>query len=167
MWAKIEEVFRDFPAQKRVALYLLERGFQVRADGKIACDGCSVPSTSLARRLGIDRRVVDSAAQKILEDNELKRVFLKMTPIANLLNVAPEIGLGVVMVSVGDAKKPGIIESITNCIARHGVSIRQAVAQDPVFVDDPKFIVITDGEVGGALVEELKSLKGVNQITIS
>jgi len=167
MWSRIEKVFGGFPAQKRVALYLLEKGLGVHGEGKIVCDGCTIPSTSLARRLSVDRRVVDSTAKKILGDNELKRVFMKIKPIAHLVNVAPEIGLGVVSVSVSDAKKPGIIESITDCIARHGVSIRQAVAEDPVFVDDPKFIVITDGEVRGALVEELKGIKGVNQISIS
>jgi predicted regulator of amino acid metabolism with ACT domain len=167
MWKKIEEVFRDFPAQKRVALYLLEKGFQVKDNGRIACDGCDVSSTSLSRRLGVDRRVIDAAAARILEIPELSQVFMKLRPIADLSESAPGIGLGVVSISVKDASKPGIIERLTDCMARHGVSIRQAIADDPYFVDEPKFTVITDEKVHGALLEELQKIEGVSEITIS
>lgn len=167
MWKKIEEVFSDFPAQKRVALYLLEKGFQVKDNGRVACDGCDVPSTSLSRRLDIDRRVIDAAAARILKTPELRRVFSKLRPIADLSESAPELGLGVVSISVKDASKPGIIESLTNCMARHGVSIRQAIADDPYFVDEPRFMVITDEKVHGALLEELQRIEGVSEITIS
>jgi predicted regulator of amino acid metabolism with ACT domain len=167
MWKKIEEVFREYPAQKRVALYLLEKGFQVKDNGRVACDGCEVPSTSLSRRLGVDRRVIDAAAARILETSELRSVFAKLRPIADLSESAPEIGLGVVSISVKDASKPGIIESLTDCMARHGVSIRQAIADDPYFVDEPRFTVITDEKVHGALLEELQGIEGVSEITIS
>jgi len=167
MWKKIEEVFSDYPAQKRVAVYLLERGFQVRDDGKIACDGCYVPSTSLARRLGVDRRVIDSAAARILETEELRKVYTKLKPVAFLRDSAPDIGLGVISIAVKDARKPGILERITDCIARYGVSIRQAIAEDPYFVDIPRFTVITAEKIPGALVEELKAMEGVSEITIS
>jgi predicted regulator of amino acid metabolism with ACT domain len=167
MWNKIESVFKEYPAQKKVALYLLEKGFQVKPNGKIAIDDCLIPSTSLARRLEIDRRVIDSAAKKILESDELRKVFTKLRPIAFLRNTAPEIGLGVVSISVKDANKPGIIESITDCIAKHGVTIRQAVAEDTFFVDNPKFTVITAEKVHGDLVEELQKIGGVREITIS
>ena len=167
MWKKIEAVFREHPAQKKVALYLLEKGFQVTEKGKIACDGCYVPSTSLARRLGVDRRVVDATAERILENEDLRKVYARLRPIAFLVDSAPEIGLGVISISVKDASKPGIIESLTDCIARHGVTIRQAIADDPYFVDEPKFTVIIAEKVPGALVEELKNIAGVSQITIS
>ncbi|HDY74142.1 MAG TPA: amino acid-binding protein, partial [Euryarchaeota archaeon] len=138
MWKKVEEVFRDYPAQKRVALYMLEKGFQVNESGRIAVDGCLVPSTSLSRRLDVDRRVIDAAAARILSTDKLRRVFTRLRPIADLSESAPELGLGVVSISVKDASKPGIIESITNCMARHGVSIRQAIADDPFFVEEPR-----------------------------
>ncbi|RMF89049.1 MAG: amino acid-binding protein [Methanobacteriota archaeon] len=166
MWKKIEAAFRDFPAQRRVAAYLLEKGFQVKENGKIACDGCDVPSTSIGRRLGVDRRVVDSTAKRILEDEELKRVYGRLSPVAFLRDVAPEIGLGVISISVKDASVPGIIEQITDCIARNGVSIRQAIAEDPYFSSEPKFTVITAERIQGSLVEELKNIEGINQITI-
>jgi predicted regulator of amino acid metabolism with ACT domain len=167
MWTKIDAVFKDYPAQKKVALYLLEKGFQVKENGKIACDGCDIPSTSLSRRLGVDRRVIDAAANKILENDDLRKVFTRLRPIAFLRDLAPEIGLGVVSISVKDASKPGIIESLAECITKHGVTIRQAIAEDPYFVDDPKFTVITTDKVHGALVEELQRIEGVSEITIS
>lgn len=167
MWKNIEETFREFPAQKRVALFLLEKGLQVKENGKVACDGVEIPSTSLSRRLGVDRRIVDSTARKILENETLRKVYTKLLPIANLRVVAPEIGLGVISISVKDAKKPGIIEKITDCVAKEGVVIRQAVADDPYFVDEPRFTIITAEKVHGSLLEELKNLEGVSEITIS
>jgi predicted regulator of amino acid metabolism with ACT domain len=167
MWNKIEMAFKGFPAQKKVALYLLEKGLQINDDGKIAFDGCIIPSTSLARRLQVDRRVIDAASEKILENEELRNVFRGLLPIAFLRNIAPDIGLGVISISVKDATKPGIIESITDCIAKHGVAIRQAVAEDTFFVDKPRFTVITSERVRGSLLEELKNLEGVSEITIS
>ncbi|GBE56684.1 hypothetical protein BMS3Bbin16_00893 [archaeon BMS3Bbin16] len=167
MWKKVEEVFRDYPAQKRVALYMLEKGFQVNESGRIAVDGCLVPSTSLSRRLGVDRRVIDAAAGRILNSKELRSVFTRLRPIADLSESAPELGLGVVSISVKDASKPGIIESITNCMARHGVSIRQAIADDPFFVEEPRFTVITGEKVDGELLEALQAIEGVSEIRIS
>jgi predicted regulator of amino acid metabolism with ACT domain len=166
MWNKIDTVFNDFPVQKRVAYYLLEKGLQVKENGKIAVDGCNIPSMSLSRRLGIDRRVIDSAAKAILNDEELKKVFSNLTPIAFLRNSAKDLGLGVISISVKDAKKPGIIKRLTDCISKHKVSIRQAIADDPYLVDEPKFTVVTAEKVHGALLEDLKNIDGVNEITI-
>jgi predicted regulator of amino acid metabolism with ACT domain len=167
MWKKIEVVFKDFPAQKKVALYLLEKGFQVKDNGKIACDGCDISSTSLARRLDVDRRVIDSAAQKINKNFELRKVYSALKPIAFLRDSAPHIGLGVIAISVKDARKPGIIQRITGVIAKHNVTIRQAIAEDPYFVEGARFTVITSEKIQGALVEELKSIEGVFEIAIS
>ncbi len=166
MWKSVDEAFKDYPAQRKVALFLLEKGLQVKENGRIACDGAELSSTSLSIRLGVDRRVVDSTAKKILKTDELRRFYTKLKSIASLRDVAPDLGLGVVSISVQDAKKPGIIERITECISRHGVVIRQAIADDPYFVDEPRFTVITDKRVRGALVEELKNIEGVSEITI-
>lgn len=166
MWKSVEEVFKGYPAQRKVALFLMEKGLQVKENGRIACDGAELSSTSLAMRLDVDRRVIDSTARKILEKDDLRRFYTNLKSIASLRDVAPDLGLGVVSISVQDAKKPGIIERITDCISRQGVIIRQAIADDPYFVDDPRFTVITDKSVRGELVEELKNIEGVSEITV-
>jgi predicted regulator of amino acid metabolism with ACT domain len=49
-------------------------------------------------------------------------------------------------------------------MARRGLSIRQAVSDDPFLVDDPKLTIITDKTIPGELLAEigrLRSVKGV------
>lgn len=166
MWKEIERYFSKYPAQKKVALFLLSKGFQIREDGKVVCESIEIPHTQIARELGIDRRVVDSTAMKILQNEELKEIYGNLHSIAFLKDVAPHLGLGVVIISPEDASKTGIIGKVTGKIAEHGISIRQAIADDPYLTADPVLTIVTDRGITGALVEDLKAIDGIKEITI-
>ena len=45
-------------------------------------------------------------------------------------------------------------------------SLRQAIADDPYFTENPEFTVITESEVKGGLLRELKNIEGIKKITI-
>jgi len=166
MWKIIEEIFDPYPAQKKVVQLLLERGFQVREDEKIVCGNIEIPHTQIAKEAGVDRRVVDATARKILENDVLRRIFTYINSIAFLRDVAIQLGHGVIEISVKDAKKPGIIGSISTKIAEHGISIRQAVADDPDLIDEPKFTIITNEPISSKVIEELKKIPNVKSLTI-
>ncbi len=166
MWSKIEEAFRGYPAQRKVALLLLERGFQVSEKGRVVCGKIEIPHSQIGKELEVDRRVIDATVASILGDKNLKEIFTSLHSIAFLRDIAPKLGLGVVVISVEDASKPGILGRVTSRIAEHGVAIRQAIADDPYFVENPKFTVITETEVTGELFEDLKKIEGVKKITI-
>jgi len=51
-------------------------------------------------------------------------------------------------------------------VARYGLSIRQAVSDDPYFVESPKLTIITEGKVSGELVQLLMGIKGVKRMTV-
>jgi predicted regulator of amino acid metabolism with ACT domain len=166
MWKEVMEKFEGSPSQKRVIELLLERGFQVSPDGKVASGGIEIPHTHIASEIGVDRRVVDLTVKRILEEPELKRIFENMRSIAFLAEVAPLLGLSVIIIHPMDARATGILGEVATVMARRGLSIRQAVSDDPYLVDDPKLTIITDKSIPGELIEEIGRLKNVKGVQI-
>ncbi|MHC1593576.1 MAG: amino acid-binding protein [Methermicoccaceae archaeon] len=166
MWKRILKKFSRFPAQERVVLLLLERGFQVSSAGKVVSGGIEIPHTHIAHEAGVDRRVVDAAASTIVGDEELKVVFQNLQSMPFLKDVAPFLGLGVVIITPTDASRVGIVKDVTGVIANHGISIRQVVTDDTQFTENPKLTVITEGELLGEAVAELLKLDSVKEVTV-
>lgn len=166
MWKEVMEKFEGSPSQKRVIELLLERGFQVSPEGKVASGGIEIPHTQIANEIGVDRRVVDMTAKRILGEPALKKIFENMRSIAFLAEVAPLLGLSVIIIHPLDAKAKGILGEVATVMARRGVSIRQAVSDDPYLVDNPKLTIITDKNIPGELIEEIGRLKSVKGVQI-
>lgn len=166
MWQDVMEKFEGSPSQKKVIELLLERGFQVSHEGKVASGGIEIPHTQIASEVGVDRRVVDMTVRRVLTDPELKRIFENIRSIAFLAEVAPLLGLSVIIIYPRDAKEKGILGDVAREMARRGLSIRQAVSDDPYLVDDPKLTIITDKNIPGALIEEIGRLKSVKGVQI-
>ena len=166
MWGEIEECFKGYPAQKKVAKYLLGMGLRVGKRKKVMCGNIEIAHTQVGREVGVDRRVVDAAVGRILGNKNLIGMYSNLESVAFLRGAAPAMGLGVIVISVDDASKPGVIGTISSKIASHGVSIRQAMADDPYLSENPVFTVITDSEIKGKLFEDLKNMKGVKKITV-
>nr|WP_321420559.1 amino acid-binding protein [uncultured Methanomethylovorans sp.] len=167
MWSAIMQKFEKHPAQQKVIRLLFERGFQVNEEGKVTSGKIEIPHTQLAREVGVDRRVVDSTTEAILEDPLLKNIFQKVHSIPFLRDVAPSLGLGVIIIIPDDAVHTGIIADVTGVISNHGVSIRQAVSDDPYFTNEPRLTIVTDSKVSGEVVEELLKLKSVKGVSVS
>jgi len=53
---------------------------------------------------------------------------------------------------------------VTGILADHGVAIRQVLSEDPEFTDDPKLYVITDAELPGELLVEIRGLEYVRRV---
>ncbi|AGB50110.1 putative regulator of amino acid metabolism, contains ACT domain [Methanomethylovorans hollandica DSM 15978] len=159
--------FEKHPAQQKVIRLLFERGFQVNQDGKVTSGKIEIPHTQLAREVGVDRRVVDSTTEAILEDPLLKNIFEKVHSMPLLRDVAPSLGLGVIIIIPDDAAHSGIIADVAGVISDHGISIRQAVSDDPYFTSEPRLTIITDSKISGEVVEKLLNLKSVKGVNVS
>jgi predicted regulator of amino acid metabolism with ACT domain len=166
MWKEIMEKFEGLPSQKKVIELLLERGFQVTPEGKVASGGIEIPHTQIAHEVGVDRRVVDMTVKRILKEPKLKDVFGHIRSIAFLSEVAPFLGLSVIIIHPTDARERGILGDVAMLIAKRGFSIRQAVSDDPYLTDDPKLTIITDKNVPGELIEEIGRVKSVRGVEI-
>jgi predicted regulator of amino acid metabolism with ACT domain len=166
MWQEIMTMFEGLPSQKKVIELLLARGFQVSPEGKVASGGIDIPHTQIASEIGVDRRVVDMTVKRIRKEPVLKNVFENIRSIAFLVDVAPLLGLSVVIIHPMDARERGILGDVAMVIAKRGFSIRQAVSDDPYLTDDPKLTIITDKNIPGELIEEIGKLRSVKGVQI-
>ncbi|WP_276299146.1 amino acid-binding protein [Halorussus lipolyticus] len=166
MFDEIMQKFEGSPSQQAVIRLLLERGFSVNDEGRVVSGGIEIPNTQIAREIDVDRRVVDSTTDAILEDEQLRRIFQNISSIPSLMDLAPVLDLSVLTVEVTDADEPGIVATVTGLLADDGISIRQTISEDPEFTDDPRLYIITDGDVPGDLLNELKNLDFVRKIEL-
>jgi predicted regulator of amino acid metabolism with ACT domain len=166
MFDDIMEKFEDSPSQQAVIRLLLERGFSVNDEGRVVSGGIEIPNTGIAREINVDRRVVDSTTDVILEDDELRRIFQNISQIPSLMDLAPVLDLTVLTVDVNDTEQPGIVAEVTGRIADRGISMRQTVSEDPEFAVDPKLYIITDEALPGDLINEIRGLEFVRKIEL-
>jgi predicted regulator of amino acid metabolism with ACT domain len=166
MFDEIMEKFEGSPSQQAVIRLLLERGFSVNDEGRVVSGGIEIPNTGIAREIDVDRRVVDSTTDAILEDEELRRIFQNISQIPSLMDLAPVLDLSVLTVDVYDTEQPGIVAEITGLIADRDISMRQTVSEDPEFAVDPRLYIITERPLPGALLNEIRDLEYVRKIEL-
>jgi predicted regulator of amino acid metabolism with ACT domain len=164
MFDEIMEKFEGSPSQQAVIRLLLERGFSVNDDGRVVSGGIEIPNTGIAREIGVDRRVVDSTTDAILEDEELRRIFQNISAIPSLMDLAPVLDLTVLTIEVVAADERGIVAKVTGLLADRDVGIRQVISDDPEFSDDPKLYIITDDPVPGDLLVAIRDLPFVRKV---
>jgi hypothetical protein len=166
MWSEILAKFEKYPAQEKVAKVLLDHGFQVDEKGAVISGIIKIPHRQIAKEAKVDSRAVDQTTQTILKDNLLRNFFSNLKSFVFLRDVAPLLGLGVVIITPLNASRAGIIEEVSQAIAGSGIRIRQAVSDDPYFIDDPKLTIICDTKVPGDLIDILLQLQSVKSVTI-
>jgi predicted regulator of amino acid metabolism with ACT domain len=167
MFETIMEKFEGSPGQQAVVRLLLERGFSVNEDGRVVSGSIEIPNTQVAEEAGVDRRVVDTTTDAVLADPELERIFRNISQIPSLMDLAPLLDLTVLTIAVRSAGESGIIAEVTGLLADRGITIRQAVSEDPEFTDEPRLHIITEGPVPGELITELSELAFVRSIEIA
>lgn len=166
MWSQIKRFFKDYPAQQRVAQLMFERGFQVRDDGKVVSGGIEIPHTQLGKEVGVERRAVDSTVKTILSKDELKRIYTNLRQVCSLQEVAREFNLSVIVFVPENAAQTGIIADVTRIVSENGLSIRQALAEDPSVSQHPKLTLILEGDIPSELIGEIRRLPGTRSITV-
>ena len=165
-FTRIMEKFENSPSQQAVIRLLLERGFSVNDEGRVVSGGIEIPNTGIAREIDVDRRVVDATTDAILEDPELRRIFQNISAVPSLKDLAPVLDLTVLTVYVNDADEPGIVAEVTGLLADRGISIRQTVSEDPDFTDEPTLTVITETELPGDVINEVRALPFVRKLEL-
>ncbi len=161
----IEDFFKDSPSKLKVAKKIVLYGLSVK-NGKIYCNDIEIPYKSLARACDVDQRVVRSAIDSISSNKKISNIFSKFESSVNLKDVSKEIGFGVLVISAYDPKEPGIIASVSKIIADFKINIRQAIVEDPEFIEEPKLYIITEESLPGEIIPKIKNLKNIKSITI-
>ena len=143
---------------------MLRLGISVK-DGKAYCDTVEISDAALGRAAGADRRVVRSAIDKIGRDRELSRFFSGLRPIALLSDVAQQIGCSTLVIYPTDASIPGILADVSAITLAAGISIRQAVIDDPDG-KSPHLLIVLDGNLPSEYIPSLKQCRGVASIAL-
>jgi len=165
MWFSLSKYFGRYPSQGRVARLLLSNGLRVH-EGRVFCNEVEITDTALARAAGVDRRIVRAAVEAIEADAELRAVFSALRATAMLRDVAPAMGWSAIEIIPSDAHVPGILAEVTGVIAEAGISVRQALVDDPELVEEPRLYVITESAVPPELIPRIRKCRGVKSILI-
>jgi len=161
----LQEVFAHKKEQYRVAKFLLQQGISISSSKKLLGSGVEIPYSSVAKVLGVDRRVVKDAVNTILENKHLAKIFTKLSSIPLLRDIANELGFGAIEVIAEDPSSKGLAAAVTKIIAEAGLSIRQITTDDPMF-EHARMIVITQKPLPRELIDEILKVKGVGKVTV-
>jgi predicted regulator of amino acid metabolism with ACT domain len=161
----VKEGFVGLPSQEKVAMLLLRHGIKVEK-GTAYCNDIEQSDAAIARAADVDRRVVRSALDRISATPELDRVFSKLQSMLLLANVAPEINCTTVEIIPTDATMPGILAGVMDIIYRGGLTVRQAVVDDPGVRMDSHLIIVVDGQIPPELLPAMKQCRGVLSVML-
>ncbi len=136
------------------------------SEGRVFCGEVEVSDSSLARAAKVDRRIVRSTLVRIESNPEMREFFERLSPMPLLATVAPVMGWNVLEIIPSNASSPGILADVATVIAEAGISIRQAVVDDPELNEEPRLLVVTEGPVPPEYIPSLKRCRGVKSIII-
>ena len=148
-----------------VAEIMLRHGIAVR-NGKAYCGDVEISDSALGRAAGADRRVARATIDRISNDPKLSAIFSKLISISLFSDVASEIGCSTLEIIPTDATLPGILADVASVIYQAGVTIRQAVVDDPMFNKNAHLIIVLNGELPADFIPVLRSTRGVASIII-
>ena len=163
MWRQISEHLREYPGRLKVAKILVELGLSIR-DGRVYCGEVEQSELKMARAVGVDRRTVRETAEFIESDPMLQPVFKGLKPAGPFLpNVARFLGYRVIEI-YANPHEVGIVTEVSSLISREGISIRQAVADDPDLTPEPKLTLVVEKEPSGETLQKMLKIPGVTKV---
>ena len=166
MWPSIEEEFQRQVVRPNVVKKMIECGMRVSEDEKLYVGDVEVDYLAVARAVDVDRRVVKQTVQQIRRSRYMYSLFSKTQPLGtSLVSLVAQLGYTAVVIEA-DPKSPGVMAGVAEILSRHGMVVRQAVAEDPDMVPDAKMTLVVEGQLTGTAMEELHGLKVVRSIKI-
>jgi predicted regulator of amino acid metabolism with ACT domain len=166
MWNNIKKHFDDYPERLKVARVLVENGLSVKEE-KIYLNQIQIPPVRISRVANVDRRTVTETLCAIKANRELRLIFEEIRPAGHSLKeIAKHLNLGVVEITPVDAKAHGILANSAMLLTKGGLSIRQAIVDDPELSPEPKLTLIVEKKIPGELIAELLKIEGVAKVSI-
>lgn len=166
IWNKVVESLEGYPERLRVAKILVENGLSVR-NGKVFCNQIEIPPIRVSRVAKVDRRTVKEALRAIDENEELRRIFAGVRSAGHSLkHIAKQLNLGVVEITPVNARIAGILANSAIILSEKGISIRQAIVDDPELSPEPKLTLIAEKEIPGELIPKFLKVRGVEKVSV-
>jgi len=150
----------------KVLSKIIEIGARIDKSEKIYVADVEISDMSIARAAEVDRRVVKSTIKQILSSSEVSEIFSNTKPVGiSYVEIAKSLGYEVFIIAA-DPFKTGVIASVTNVLAKHGIVVRQALADDPYLISEPRLTLVVEGKVPPNALNEIKSLSEVKILTV-
>jgi predicted regulator of amino acid metabolism with ACT domain len=166
VWPRVKEQFSRQIVRSDIVRKMIECGMRVSDDDKIFVDDVEVDYSAVARAVDVDRRVVKQTVEQIRGNRYLYSIFSKTKPLGtSLVDLVSLLGYSALIIEA-DPKSPGVMAEVAEILARHGMVVRQALADDPDMVQDAKMTLVVEGELTGRALEELNGLKLVRSMKI-
>jgi uncharacterized protein len=166
MWNKIKTQLQAYPERLKVAQVLIENGLSAKGD-KIFLNEIEIPPVRIARVAGVDRRTVNETLITIKANPELKMIFEQIRPAGtSLKEIAKHLNLGVVEITPTNAAFPGILSNSATVLNNAGLSIRQAIVDDPELSPEPKLTLIVEKKIPGELIPEILKIPGIAKVSV-
>jgi len=166
IWNKVVQRLEGYPERLKVAKVIIENGLSVK-DGKIFCNDIEIPPIRVGRVAEVDRRTVTETIKAIEKHSELREIFAGIRSAGHSLrDVAKHLNLGVVEITPVNARIPGILAKSATILAEKGISIRQAIVDDPELSPEPKLTLIAEAKIPGELIPKFLKIKGVEKISV-
>jgi len=166
IWNKVMRSLEGYPERLSVAKVLIENGLGVR-NGKIFCNDLEIPPIRVGRIAKVDRRTVAETLRAIETDRELREIFAGIRSAGHSLkDIAKHLGLGVIEITRANARTPGILAKSSTLLAEKGISIRQAIVDDPELSPEPKLTLIAEAKIPGELIPKFLKIKGVEKVSV-
>lgn len=166
MWNTIKRHMENYPERLKVARVLVENGLSVK-NGKIYLNEIEIPRTRIAKAASVDRRTVNETLKTIKANEELRQIFEGLRSAGHSLKeIARHLKLGVVEITPVDARIPGILANSAMILAKNGLSIRQAIVDDPELSPEPRLTLIVEKKIPGELIPEFLKVRGVAKVSV-
>lgn len=167
MWEKIQALLETHPERLRVARFLLQNGFSVRGD-KIFVNQIEIATQRIARAVGVDRRTVNETTYAVGSDEKIREIFSKLeTTGPSIRRAAKQMGLGTVEITAEDPNKIGILADASKILADNGISIRQALVDDPELTPEAKLTLIGSKPIPGRAIPLILAIPGVARVSVT
>jgi len=161
MWNQIKTQLQEYPERLKVARILVENGLSIQ-NNKICLNQIEIPPVRIARVAGVDRRTVNETLNCIKANPDLKLIFEEIRPAGHSLKeIAKHLNLGVLEITPVNAKSPGILSNAAMILNQAGLSIRQAIVDDPELSPEPKLALIVEKKIPGELIPEIIKIPGI------
>jgi len=166
MWGKIETQLQQYPERLKVTRVLIENGLSVK-NNKIYVNKIEIPPIRVARSANVDRRTVNETLSSIRNNPELRIIFEQIRPAGHSLKeIAKHLNLGVIEITPTNATGLGILSNTAVILNNAGLSIRQAIVDDPELSPEPKLTFIVERKIPGELIPELLKVPGVAKVSV-
>jgi predicted regulator of amino acid metabolism with ACT domain len=166
MWPSVRKQFSRQIVRPDIVRKMIDCGMRVSDDEKIYVDNVEVDYSAVARAVDVDRRVVKQTVEQIRRDRYLYSIFSRTRPLGtSLVDLVSQLGYSAVVIEA-DPKSPGVMAGVAEILSRHGMVVRQALADDPDMVQDAKMTLVVEGQLTGEALQELNGLKMVRSIKI-